>query len=191
MSTPVPVAPARSPLSPAQKALHKLGLLRDIDLALHLPLRYEDETRLTSLAQAREGDCVQIEARVVRSEVSLRPRRQLKVQVDDGSDRCVLRFLNFYPSHQKAFSEGAWVRVRGEVRGGLLGREMVHPSFQPAGLSDCGSAAAGVFAQSRAWSAEPGRSVRDGAAAGLARRAAAARVAAPDARVSAPAQARR
>jgi ATP-dependent DNA helicase RecG len=133
MSTPVPVAPARSPLSPAQKALHKLGLLRDIDLALHLPLRYEDETRLTSLAQAREGDCVQIEARVVRSEVSLRPRRQLKVQVDDGSDRCVLRFLNFYPSHQKAFSEGAWVRVRGEVRGGLLGREMVHPSFQPAG----------------------------------------------------------
>ncbi len=133
MSTPAPAAPARPSLSPAQKALHKLGLLRDIDLALHLPLRYEDETRLTSLAQAREGDCIQIEARVVRSEVSLRPRRQLKVQVDDGSDTCVLRFLNFYPSHQKAFTEGAWVRLRGEVRGGLLGREMVHPSFQPAG----------------------------------------------------------
>ena len=133
MSTPASEAPARPALSPAQKALRKLGLLRDIDLALHLPLRYEDETRLTSLAQAREGDCIQIEARVVRSEVSLRPRRQLKVQVDDGSETCVLRFLNFYPSHQKAFTEGAWVRLRGEVRGGLLGREMVHPSFQPAG----------------------------------------------------------
>jgi ATP-dependent DNA helicase RecG len=120
-------------MSPAQKALHKLGLSRDIDLALHLPLRYEDETRITALSQAREGDCIQVEARVVRSEISLRPRRQLKVQVDDGSDTCVLRFLNFYPSHQKAFSEGAWVRVRGEVRGGLLGREMVHPSFQAAG----------------------------------------------------------
>jgi hypothetical protein len=44
-----------------QKALEKLGLKRDIDLALHLPLRYEDETRITKLRDAREGDTVQIE----------------------------------------------------------------------------------------------------------------------------------
>jgi ATP-dependent DNA helicase RecG len=120
-------------MSPAQKALHKLGLVRDIDLALHLPLRYEDETRIHRLADARDGDVVQIEARVLSSEISLRPRRQLKVKVDDGSDTCVLRFLNFYPTHQKTLSEGALVRVRGEVRGGFLGREMVHPSFKLAG----------------------------------------------------------
>jgi ATP-dependent DNA helicase RecG len=119
--------------SPAQKALQKLGLARDIDLALHLPLRYEDETRLTRLSEARDGETVQIEARVVRSEITLRPRRQLKVQVDDGSDTCVLRFLNFYPSHQKTLTEGAVVRARGEIRGGFLGREMVHPSFKLAG----------------------------------------------------------
>ena len=70
---------------------------------------------------------------MVRSEITLRPRRQLKVQVDDGSDTCVLRFLNFYPSHQKTLTEGAVVRVRGEIRGGFLGREMVHPSFKLAG----------------------------------------------------------
>ena len=51
----------------AQKALDKLGLRRDIDLALHLPLRYEDETRITMLADARDGEMVQIEGQVTNS----------------------------------------------------------------------------------------------------------------------------
>ncbi|MES2685835.1 MAG: ATP-dependent DNA helicase RecG [Pseudomonadota bacterium] len=119
--------------SQPQKALEKLGLRRDIDLALHLPLRYEDETRLTRLADARDGDMVQIEGQVTHSEVAFRPRRQLRVTVDDGSDTCVLRFINFYPSHQKTLSVGARVRVRGEIRGGFVGREMVHPGFRVAG----------------------------------------------------------
>ncbi|OOG45089.1 ATP-dependent DNA helicase RecG [Polaromonas sp. A23] len=116
-----------------QKALEKLGLRRDIDLALHLPLRYEDETRITRLADARDGDMVQIEAQVTHSEVAFRPRRQLRVMVDDGSGTCVLRFINFYPAHQKTLSVGARVRVRGEIRGGFVSREMVHPSFRAAG----------------------------------------------------------
>ncbi|MGA8784238.1 MAG: ATP-dependent DNA helicase RecG [Polaromonas sp.] len=123
-------APAKSP---AQKVLEKLGLRRDVDLALHLPLRYEDETRIVRLADARDGDMVQIEGQVTHSEISLGPRRQLRVTVDDGTDTCVLRFLHFYPSHQKTLSVGARVRVRGELRGGFVGREMVHPSFKLAG----------------------------------------------------------
>ena len=119
--------------SQPQKALEKLGLRRDIDLALHLPLRYEDETRITRLADARDGDMVQIEGQVTHSEVAFRPRRQLRVTVDDGSDTCVLRFINFYPSHQKTLSVGARVRVRGEIRGGFVSREMVHPGFRVAG----------------------------------------------------------
>ncbi|MDP1687936.1 ATP-dependent DNA helicase RecG, partial [Hydrogenophaga sp.] len=67
------------------------------------------------------------------SEVTFRPRRQLRVTVDDGSDTCVLRFNNFYPSHQKTISVGARVRVCGELRGGFVGREMVHPGFRIAG----------------------------------------------------------
>jgi ATP-dependent DNA helicase RecG len=117
----------------AQKQLDKLGLRRDIDLALHLPLRYEDETRITRLADARDGETVQIEAEVTHSEISFKPRRQLRVTVNDGSDSCILRFINFYPAHQKTLSVGARVRVRGELRGGFVSREMVHPSFKLAG----------------------------------------------------------
>ncbi len=117
----------------AQKALDKLGLRRDIDLALHLPLRYEDETRITLLSDARDGEMVQIEGQVTNSEITFRPRRQLRVTLSDGTDTCTLRFLNFYPSHQKTLSVGARVRARGELRGGFINREMVHPSFKLAG----------------------------------------------------------
>ena len=117
----------------AQKALHKLGLVRDIDLALHLPLRYEDETRITLLRNARDGDMVQVEATVTASEVQLRPRRQLLVQVDDGTGTCELRFFSFYPSHQKTLAVGARLRIRGEVKGGFWGRQMLHPAFRVAG----------------------------------------------------------
>ncbi|MCB4789119.1 MULTISPECIES: ATP-dependent DNA helicase RecG [unclassified Delftia] len=119
--------------SAAQKALQKMGLVRDIDLALHLPLRYEDETRITALRNAREGDTVQIEATVTHSEVQLRPRRMLKVTVDDGTAECVLTFFSFYPSHQKTLSVGARLRIRGEVKGGFWGRQMLHPAFRAAG----------------------------------------------------------
>jgi ATP-dependent DNA helicase RecG len=127
-----PDAAARRPGGP-QAALHKLGLARDIDLALHLPLRYEDETRIVNLRDAREGDTVQIEATVTACEVAYRPRRQLVVTVDDGSDTCVLRFFSFYPSQQKALAVGTRLRLRGELKGGFLGWQMVHPSFRAAG----------------------------------------------------------
>jgi ATP-dependent DNA helicase RecG len=131
----MPEAPAatQKSLSAPQKALHKLGLVRSIDLALHLPLRYEDQTRVVRLADAREGDTVQIEGVVTHAEVTLRPRRQLLVTLDDGSDTCTLRFFTFYPSIQKALAVGAHIRARGELRGGFQGRTIMHPTFQPAG----------------------------------------------------------
>ncbi len=121
------------PLSAPQKALRKLGLDRDIDLALHLPLRYEDETRIVRLADTREGDMAQIEATVVSCDIAYKPRRQLLVVVDDGSDTCTLRFFSFYPSQQKALAVGNHLRLRGEVKGGFMGRTMMHPSFHMAG----------------------------------------------------------
>ena len=127
--------PPGTGLSLVQRALRKLGLVRDIDFALYLPMRYEDETRVVRLADTREGDLAQVEAVVVESEVAFRPRRQLIVTIDDGSDSCQLRFFNFYPSQQKQLEVGARVRVRGEVRGGFLGRTMMHPTVKAAGTA--------------------------------------------------------
>lgn len=128
-----PTAAPRKELSAPQKAMHKLGLVRDIDLALHLPLRYEDETRIVALHDARDGEVVQVEGTVTKQDIQYRPRRQLLVTLDDGSDTCTLRFFSFYPSHQKTLAVGARVRVRGEVRGGFMGKTMMHPAFHAAG----------------------------------------------------------
>ena len=130
--------PVHPPVSATAKsgparALEKLGLARDIDLALHLPLRYEDQTHVQRLADAHEGDVVQVEATVAECRVEFRPRRQLVARlVDDDGEALVLRFLNFYPSQQKALATGVRLRVQGELRGGFLGREMVHPQVRPA-----------------------------------------------------------
>ena len=135
-SLPPPDAAAKKAvraLSAPQKALRKLGLVRDMDLALHLPLRYEDETHITRLRDAREGDEAQIEGVVRHQEVAAGGRRQLLVTLDDGSSTCLLRFFNFYPSLMKQMAVGARLRVRGQLRSGLAGPVMLHPAVRAAG----------------------------------------------------------
>jgi ATP-dependent DNA helicase RecG len=125
---------------PAGRGLHdqlvKLGLVRDQDLVLHLPLRYEDHTRVVPLAALQTGVAQQAEGTVVSTDIQYRPRRQLVCLLEDGADdgrarsQLVLRFFHFYPNQQKALARGRRVRVFGEVREGHFGREIVHPQFK-------------------------------------------------------------
>ncbi len=124
-------ASARSSTSRTVAAkLSKLGIRRDLDLVLHLPLRYEDETRVTPIANAPPGLAVQVEGTVRSTEIVYRPKRQLVSRIEDSTGELVLRFFNFYASQAKALAEGATVRAFGEVRTGFFGGEMVHPRFR-------------------------------------------------------------
>ncbi|TSE18432.1 ATP-dependent DNA helicase RecG [Tepidimonas alkaliphilus] len=117
-------ARARGP----QQALRRLGLVRPEDLALHLPLRYEDFTRVTPLAQARDGDEALVEGTVLACDVQPGARRQLvaRLSSDDGG-HVTLRFFTFYPAQRQMLTPGARVRAYGELRGGWAGWTMVHP----------------------------------------------------------------
>ena len=120
-----------SGLKPAVQAkLAKLGIRRDFDLVLHLPLRYEDETRITAIGSALSGFPVQVEGAVRSTEIVYRPRRQLVSRIEDSSGELILRFFNFYGSQAKALAPGATVRAFGEVRNGIFGGEMIHPRFR-------------------------------------------------------------
>ncbi|MEO8755031.1 MAG: ATP-dependent DNA helicase RecG, partial [Casimicrobiaceae bacterium] len=113
--------------------LAKLGVIRDADLVLHLPLRYEDHTRLTPLAVVQPALSVQTEGVVVNTDIQYRPRRQLVCLIADPARRdaqLVLRFFTFYPSQQKALQAGNRVRVFGDVRPGHFGPEIVHPQWR-------------------------------------------------------------
>ena len=123
-------SPFSFPVSPATAAkLAKLGLARDADLVLHLPLRWEDETRITPIRNLLPGQTVQVQAVVREASVAYRPRRMLTLTVEDASGVLGMRFLNFYPSHLKLFQPGESFRFIGDIRGGFLGLEMVHPRF--------------------------------------------------------------
>jgi ATP-dependent DNA helicase RecG len=114
--------------------LRKLGIVRSDDLVLHLPIRYEDETQLTTIADAPSFGSVQVEVDVLDVNVQYRPRRQLVVRASDASGELTLRFLNFYGSQtrqlERARDEGLRLRVFGELREGFLGAEMVHPRYR-------------------------------------------------------------
>ena len=136
------MAPARAPRTEAERrraarrrrpeqALAKLGLVRDIDLALHLPLRYEDETRVVPIADAarrRDRPGRRRRHRFADPVPAAPPARRQDRTTTAAT--CVLRFLHFYPSQQKTLAVGTRVRVRGEARGGFFGLEMVHPAFK-------------------------------------------------------------
>jgi ATP-dependent DNA helicase RecG len=136
----MPIAPEATPnakppqlankLSGPAKAMQKMGLRRDVDLALHLPMRYVDETRITPIASVRDGQTAQVQGTVSECRIETRARRQLVVKLHDDSGELTLRLLHFYPSHQKTLAVGQTVRARGEVRAGFFGREMVHPEFR-------------------------------------------------------------
>ncbi|MBH5329679.1 ATP-dependent DNA helicase RecG [Eikenella sp. S3360] len=113
--------------------LAKLHIRSLWDAVLHLPLRYEDETRLTPIKNAPVGLSCQVEGEVTHQEVQFRPRRQLIVQIRDHSGSVLhLRFIHFYPSQQKQLAVGKRIRAIGEIRHGFFGDEMVHPKIRDA-----------------------------------------------------------
>ncbi|MFZ4758398.1 MAG: OB-fold nucleic acid binding domain-containing protein, partial [Burkholderiaceae bacterium] len=114
----------------------RLGIRSPADLLLHLPLRYEDETRIVPIGEVRAGETCQVAGEVVHAEVTSRGRRMLQVEIDDGSGRIALRFLHFYPSQVAQLVPGRRVRAHGEARGGLFGLEMVHPRYRLFGAAE-------------------------------------------------------
>ena len=139
----------------APSTLQKMGLDSPMALALHLPSRYEDETELFTIEEAlNQGkfSSAQTQGVVIRNQVLFRPRRQMLVTIEDDTATLQLRFLNFYPSQQKQMAVGAHIRVRGEVREGFQGPEMVHPTVKalaadaplPTSLTPVYPASAGV-----------------------------------------------
>ncbi|MEP6942820.1 MAG: ATP-dependent DNA helicase RecG [Betaproteobacteria bacterium] len=127
---------AKKPASDAAKAgntiedkLARIGIAREQDLVLHLPLRYEDRTQVIALDALAAGATAQVEATVVNTEIQYRGRRQLVCLLGQGEAQLVLRFFHFYPNHQKSLAAGRRIRAFGEVRDGHFGLEMVHPAF--------------------------------------------------------------
>lgn len=119
-------------LAPLDVRLEKLGLVRDWDFALHLPLRYEDETSVTPIGSLAVNTHAQIEGRVADQRFVRTGRgQQLQAVVEDSTGSITIRFLHYFPSIQKQLAVGSTVRLYCEPREGYYGGlEMVHPRIK-------------------------------------------------------------
>ena len=128
-ATPVVSLPGVGPALAA--ALERLGLRTLQDLWFHLPLRYEDRTRITPIGDLRIGENAQVEGRVEAIERGFRYRPQLRIAISDDSQRTlVLRFFHFNRAQVDQLGIGTRLRCFGEVRHGSHGAEMIHPQYQ-------------------------------------------------------------
>lgn len=110
--------------------LARLGIVSVADLLFHLPLRYQDRTRLSPIGSLRPGDEVVIEGDVQLTEVKFGRRRSLLSRISDGTGSITLRFFHFNKAQQSLLERGARVRCYGQARTGSVTLEMVHPEFQ-------------------------------------------------------------
>ncbi|MCC5902128.1 MAG: ATP-dependent DNA helicase RecG [Halomonas sp.] len=116
--------------------LARLGIERISDLVFHLPLRYQDRTRLTPIGLLRAGHEAVVEGEVTANDVVKGRRRSLLIRLRDGSGILSLRFFHFSPAQQQQLRPGVTVRAFGEARAGATGLEIYHPEYRLSGGSE-------------------------------------------------------
>ena len=110
--------------------LARLGIHSLEDMLFHLPLRYEDRTKIKPLNQLKVGESVLVEGTIQSAEVKFGKRRSLICMLSDGADTVMLRFFHFYPSQREKLKPGTHLRCFGEVRQGYQNLELVHPQYE-------------------------------------------------------------
>ena len=113
-----------------EEKLNKIGLQNIQDLLFHLPLRYQDRTRVLPMGSLRVGDQAVVEGTVDLTEVSFGRRRMLLCHISDGTGSLLLRFFHFSNAQKESLARGSHIRCFGEVRLGKKNLEMVHPEYQ-------------------------------------------------------------
>ncbi len=108
-----------------------LGLRRESDLLFHLPLRFEDRTRITPLNRVRPGATALVEGRIVHQAIRYGRTRMLTATLADDSGQLGLCLFRFFPSQLKLLAEGNRLRCYGEVRLAPGGLQMAHPQCEP------------------------------------------------------------
>ncbi len=107
-----------------------IGLHTLQDLLFHLPLRYEDQTRLYTITDLLPGMYATVSGEVLRTDVVFGRKRMMTCQISDGTGILTLRFFNFSAAMKNALAAGKQVTAYGEIRRGKNGPEIFHPEYK-------------------------------------------------------------
>lgn len=112
-----------------EQKLNNLDIHNLQDLLFHLPLRYQDRTRVVPIGSLRPGDECVIEGEVKVADISKGRRRSLLCRIQDGTGTITLRFFHFSAAQKNNLTPGVRIRCFGEARTGPSGLEVVHPEY--------------------------------------------------------------
>ena len=111
-----------------EKLLNKLNIQNWFDLLLHLPVRYEDRTKITDIQDLKDNAFSQVLGKVIDVDIVFRGKRNLVVQLEDVyGDQISLRYMHFYPNQKAQFEIGKYVLAAGNIRKNLITTEIIHP----------------------------------------------------------------
>ncbi|EIJ36132.1 ATP-dependent DNA helicase RecG [Thiothrix nivea] len=125
-----PVTALRGVGDALAEKLARLGIMRVEDLLFHLPLRYQDRTRIYPIAELKVGQEVLVEGEIESTEVVLRGRRMMLCHISDGTGILTLRFFHFTTAQKQSLRQGVPIRCFGEVRQAGFKLEMAHPEYR-------------------------------------------------------------
>ena len=111
------------------KLLCKLKIVSLQDLLFHLPIRYEDRTRITPIGALQPYASAVIDAEVLGAAVVMGRRRSLVVKLGDNTGVTTIRYFHFNASQKSAFRTGRRIRCYGEPRPGTSDLEIYHPEY--------------------------------------------------------------
>jgi len=126
----VPVTVLKGVGEAMAEKLAKVGLENLQDVLFHLPLRYQDRTRVVPIGQLRPGQDAVIEGVVSGADVTMGKRRSLVVRLGDGTGVLSLRFYHFSNAQKEGLKRGTHLRCYGEARPGASGLEIYHPEYR-------------------------------------------------------------
>ncbi|EGU33679.1 ATP-dependent DNA helicase RecG [Vibrio sp. N418] len=110
--------------------LEKVGLNSVQDLLFHLPLRYEDRTRVYPMIKLHAGLWAAVQGKVMSADTLFGKRKMLTVKISDGNGTVALKFFNFTAGMKNNFTEGKIVHAYGEIKRGNYGLEIIHPDYK-------------------------------------------------------------
>lgn len=110
--------------------LEKIGLISVQDILFHLPLRYEDKTRITTVRDLLIGTSTNIIGEITNSQITHGKRRMLVVTLNDGTGTVQLCFFSFSASQKNSLAVGKTIRCYGEIKRGPRGFQIVHPEYK-------------------------------------------------------------
>jgi len=125
----IPLSALKGVGAKVAERLSKLGLNSVEDMLFHLPLHYQDRTRVYAIKDIKDGMQVSVQGEIISCQVQFGKRRILKCKMSDGEGIVTLNFFHFNAGQKSAFKAGRWIKCFGEFKRGYQGLEITHPEY--------------------------------------------------------------